>query len=268
MKILMILIFLFAQAFSQRFEGFHNYAGKLAFSGALEQKISKDFGKIHKYDEQNEENNFYRHWVYAFIGSNLNFHLIKQWEILSVEGSKGGGVNFGIGFQYFVNSNFALSINLFIRDERYGDLKILGSWVSTPEDDGIQYEYGPNVDMDIKLIYFVVNPAFRLYLGKFYFETGPSIGFLSEDEYILKTSYTGIDDNSNVVSDGVIEFRNKIEAQATRFGLPIGIGYELSLWRFRVLASGRYDIGLSYVKRRVNWKVSSVQILLGLRFGF
>ncbi len=268
MKIWMILIFLFAQAFSQRFEWFFNYDGKLTLSDALEQKNSKDFGKINKYDEQNGENDFYRYWVYAFIGDNLNFHSIKQWGELSVESSKGSGVNFGIGFQYFVNSNFALSINLFIRDERYGSLKMRGSWVSVPEDDRVRYEYGPNVDMDIKLIYFVVNPALRLYLGKFYFETGPCIGFLSEDEYILKTSYVGIDDNSNVVSEGIIEFSNKIEAQATRFGLPIGIGYELNLWRFRVFAGGRYDIGLSYVKNGVNWKVSSVQIFLGLRFGF
>ncbi|CUU00972.1 hypothetical protein JGI1_00133, partial [Candidatus Thermokryptus mobilis] len=60
----------------------------------------------------------------------------------------------------------------------------------------------------------------------------------------------------------------KIEDAKNRFSLPIGLGYEIKFSNFKFFVGGRYDIGLSKVAEDIDWKVSSFQLLLGLRYGF
>ncbi len=210
---------------------------------------------------------FNRYWIYAFIGHNGNFHSVKQWRELNIEDSGGDGGNVGIGLQYFVSKNLALGVNLFIMDEKRGNWKITPFRVYVPDDE-VWIEFGPDINMGIKLVYFVVNPMLRLYLREFYFEAGPAIGFLSREDYMLKAGYRVVDVNFNFIEGGTIEDSGKINARSARFSLPVGVGYDFSLWKFRVFIEARYDIGLSNISKEDDWKVSSAQLLLGLRYGF
>jgi hypothetical protein len=67
---------------------------------------------------------------------------------------------------------------------------------------------------------------------------------------------------------GSIEQTEKIEDTKTRFSLPIALGYEMRFSDFKFFVEGRYDLGLTKVAKDTDWKVSSFQILLGLRYGF
>lgn len=211
---------------------------------------------------------FNRFWVYAFIGGNVNFHSIKKLGELNIEKSEGSGGNLGIGFQYFVRKNLTLGINLLVVDEKHVNWKIK-PFAVYDSDREVWIEFGPDVNRDVKLSYFVVNPMLKLYSKNFYFEIGSAVGFLSDRVYKQKAGYRVLDESFNFLYGGTVESSDKIEnTRSIRFSLPIGIGYDLRLGRFAIFVEGKYDIGLTNVTKDDDWKISSFQLSLGARLGF
>ena len=133
---------------------------------------------------------------------------------------------------------------------------------------GVLIEFGPDINWEPKLTYLAINPMLKAKYKNFYFTTGPSIGFVVDKIAHFKAGYEMYDATTGYFyGAGTIEREEKIENVKTRFSLPIGAGYDLRLSNFKIFIEARYDIGLTKVVKGEDWKVSSFQILLGLRYG-
>jgi len=202
-------------------------------------------------------------WIYAFIGGNANIHDIKE-EGVNYTKKEGGGGSVGVGFEYIPEENLSVGLNLMF-DDKAGNFKIAPF---TVYEGGYIIEYGPDIDLDVKLSYLVLNPFVKYRFGGLYASSGLSIGFVQNKEWTLKSGYTIRDLNGNFITSGPIEQTEKIEDTKTRFSFPIALGYEMRFSDFKFFVEGKYDLGLTKVAKDTDWKVSSFQILLGLRYGF
>jgi hypothetical protein len=206
-------------------------------------------------------------WIYAFIGGNANIHDIKE-EGVNYTKKEGGGVSVGVGFEYIPEENFSVGLNLMF-DDKAGNFKIAPfSTVMSEGDVVVIIEFGPDINYDVKLSYLVLNPFVKYRFGGLYASSGLSIGFVQNKEWTLKSGYTIRDLNGEFISSGPIDQTGKIEDTKTRFSLPIALGYEMRFSDFKFFVEGRYDLGLTKIAKDTDWKVSSFQILLGLRYGF
>jgi uncharacterized caspase-like protein len=208
-------------------------------------------------------------WVYAFLGGNSNSYSMN----LNVANftTKSGG-DFGIGAEYRITPNLALGLNLFVLDNKAGG----GTW--TPgaafyEDNYFDGGYYDEVEVvngtfteDIR--YFSINPLIKLSLGGAYIDLGPSIGI------VTKAEETGNRNEYLYDSDGYypevevnVDYDSKLTDVKTRVGLPIGVGYDLSLGGFRLSCELRYDLGLTDLYSNTSGKISSVQFLFGAGIG-
>jgi len=202
-------------------------------------------------------------WIYAFVGGGANIHDIKE-EDVNFTKKEGGGGFVGLGFEYIAGKNFSVGINVGI-DDKAGNFKIAPFSVY---EEGYIFEYGPDITLDVKLTYFVLNPFVKYHFGGLYLEAGPSFGIVQSREAKTMMGYTVRTITGEFISGGSIEGSGKIEDAKNRFSLPIGLGYEIKFSNFKFFVGGRYDIGLSKVAEDSDWKVSSFQLLLGLRYGF
>jgi hypothetical protein len=211
-------------------------------------------------------------WVYVLLGGNANFHSIKQETGFGseevFESTDGGGASVGAGLQYFFNENIALSVNLFL-DQKYGNWKMKPfSGVISEGDVSLWVDFGPDINYDPKIAYFVVNPMFNYYFGKFYLTAGVSIGFVSESKYNFKAGYRAYDGYGNFIGAGTYEESDEIKDTQFRLGLPVGVGFDfLKFSNFKLFAEAKYDLGITQVTKNDDWKVSSFQLMLGLRMG-
>jgi len=208
-------------------------------------------------------------WIYGFLGGNTNSYGVSL-DVASFDTKSGGSL--GLGVEYRFTPHFALGLNLFVIDNKSGG----GTW--TPgaafyEDNYYDGTYYDEVDVvngtfTENIQYFSINPLMKLSLGGAYVELGPSIGIVtkaeetgSRDEYLVDSYgyYEPVEVNEN--------YDSKLTDVKTRIGLPIGVGYDLTLGGFRLSCELRYDIGLTDVYSDVSGKVSSFQFLLGAGFG-
>jgi len=204
-----------------------------------------------------------RYWGYGFIGFNSNSHSIKNDE-LTFEKLEGSGGVVGFGFEYQVDPKFTLTLNLFY-DEKSGSFKIKP--FSSLSDNFI-IKFGPDVNMDAKLSYLTLNPMMKAKSGGFYFGAGLALGFVLDKKIKFTSGYIVRDIYGNFIEGGTIEEEDKIEDTKTRFALPIGAGYDFKLGGFKIFIEARYDLGLTKVAKDSEWKVSSLQFLIGARYGF
>jgi len=204
-------------------------------------------------------------WISAFIGASGNNHSISSDDpaIKYRETSGGGGV-IGVGFEYVIDNRFSFVFNT-AYDEKNGTFKIAPFEVY---EGTIVTEFGPDIGWEAKLTYLTINPMLKAKYKGFYFIAGPSIGFALDKKAHFKAGYVVYDATTGYTYEaGTIEQEEKIENVKTRFSLPIGAGYDLRLSDFKLFIEARYDIGLTKVVKGGDWKVSSFQILLGLRYG-
>ncbi len=201
-------------------------------------------------------------WIYAFVGGNANMHDIKE-EDVNFTKKGGGGASAGVGFEYIPEKNLSVGINLMI-DDKTGNFKIAP--FTDFEGDYI-IEYGPDISLDVNLSYFVLNPFVKYHFAGLYLEVGPSLGIVQNKDTKLLSGYTVRTITGEFVTSGAVETEEKIENTKTRFSLPIGLGYEIKFSSFKFFLEGRYDIGLTKVAKDTDWKVSSFQLFLGLRYG-
>jgi hypothetical protein len=199
-------------------------------------------------------------WIYAFIGGNANIHDIKE-EGVNYTKKEGGGGSVGVGFEYIPEENLSVGLNLMF-DDKAGNFKIAPF---TVYEGGYIIEY--DIDLDVKLSYLVLNPFVKYRFGGLYASSGLSIGFVQDKKATFRSGYI-IRENGIPIIGGIIEQTEKIEDTKTRFSLPIALGYEMRFSDFKFFVEGRYDLGLTKVAKDTDWKVSSFQILLGLRYGF
>ncbi|CUS85635.1 Outer membrane protein beta-barrel domain-containing protein [Candidatus Kryptobacter tengchongensis] len=155
-------------------------------------------------------------------------------------------------------------MNLFY-DEKSGSFKIKPFSILS---DNFIIEFGPDVNMDAKLSYLTLNPMMKAKSGGFYFGAGLALGFVLDKKIKFTSGYIVRDINGNFIEGGTIEEENKIEDTKTRFALPIGAGYDFKLGGFKIFIEARYDLGLTKVAKDSEWKVSSLQFLIGARYGF
>jgi hypothetical protein len=239
-------------------------------------------------------------WIYAFIGGNAkNIYDIKEVvftlkippnttydaRIIKIKGNvgflekSGGGFSAGVGFEYIPRKNLSVGLNLII-DDKTGNFKIAPFSTYTRESDvETRVEFGPDISYNVKLSYLVLNPFVKYRFGGLYVNSGLSIGFaqnrettfkagVEHFEFDLYTNIGGLPAGRYQVTTSSIESMDKIENTKTRFSLPIALGYEMRFSDFKFFVEGRGDLGLTKVAKDTDWKVSSFQFLLGLRYGF
>ncbi|MEN3039467.1 MAG: hypothetical protein ABDI07_10035, partial [Candidatus Kryptonium sp.] len=194
----------------------------------------KPQGRIIERKLEKEKQKMY--WLYVFAGRNMNFHSIQQ-ENVVYESTHGDGNVVGIGFEGIIEPWFILSVNAFY-DQKHGNFKIRGG----------------NIWNEVRLSYAVTNLVIKLSSYNFYSFFGLNLGISTEIKQRIK-------------SGGVVLREFKTETPELRLSVPFGIGYDLKIGDFKVFAEIGYDYGLTNVAENVKWRVSSMQVMLGLRSG-
>lgn len=211
-------------------------------------------------------------WIYAFLGGNSNSYS-KNFSDATYKTSS--GPDFGLGFEYKISGGFSLGLNLFIIDSRSGS-GTYNAGQTTYEyhgwNDGYYYYdqeeiTGGNFTENVS--YLSINPMIKLSLGGVFVDAGPSIGIVTKSEMTgtEKLVYTNTSDNYGATYYLNDSYSGNLKSPQTRFGVPIGVGYDLDIGGFRLSCELRYDIGLNDVQSGESRKISSAQLLLGAGFG-